>query len=168
MTASMQPQTRYAKSGEYHIAYQVFGEGSADLVIVPGFISNVEETWENQSAAYWLGRLGRFARVIVFDKRGTGLSDRAGSVPTLDERMDDARAVMDAAGSASAVLLGISEGGSLAALFAASHPDRCVSLILYGAFAKFSSWYPSDEKLSAFYEYVGEKWGTGESAGKYA
>jgi len=164
----MQPETRYARSGDLHIAYQVFGAGSVDLVLVPGFISNVEETWDNPSAARWLGRLGRFARVIAFDKRGTGLSDRTGSVPSLDERMDDARAVMDAARSERAVLLGISEGGSLATLFAASHPDRCSSLILYGAFAKFSSWYATEEKLAAFYRYVEEKWGTGESAWKYA
>jgi class 3 adenylate cyclase len=164
----MQPETRYARSGDLHIAYQVFGAGSVDLVLVPGFISNVEETWDNPSAARWLERLGRFARVIAFDKRGTGLSDRAGSVPSLDERMDDARAVMDAAQSERSVLLDISEGGSLAALFAASHPDRCASLILYGAFAKFSSWYPTEEKLAAFYRYVEEKWGTGESVWKYA
>ena len=164
----MQPDTRYARSGDLHIAYQVFGAGSVDLVLVPGFISNVEETWDNPSAARWLERLGRFARVIAFDKRGTGLSDRAGSVPSLDERMDDARAVMDAAHSERAVLLGISEGGSLATLFAASHPDRCTSLILYGAFAKFSGWYPTEEKLAAFYRYVEEKWGTGESVWKYA
>ncbi len=164
----MQPDTRYARSGDLHIAYQVFGEGPVDLVLVPGFISNVEETWENPSAARWLERLGRFARVIAFDKRGTGLSDRAGSVPSLDERMDDARAVMDAAHSERAVLLGISEGGSLAALFAASLPDRCSSLILYGAFAAFSGWYPTEEKLAAFYRYVDEKWGTGESVRKYA
>ena len=164
----MQPETRYARSGDLHIAYQVFGAGSVDLVIVPGFISNVEETWDNPSAARWLDRVSRFARVIAFDKRGTGLSDRVEAVPSLDERMDDARAVMDAAHSERAVLLGISEGGSLAALFAASHPDRCTSLILYGAFAKFSGWYPTEEKLAAFYRYVEEKWGTGESVWKYA
>src|SRR5919107_6430818 len=138
----MQPDTRYARSGDLHIAYQVFGAGSVDLVIMPGFISNLEEIWDNPSAARWLERLGRFARGIAFDKRGTGLSDRGGSVPTLDERMDDARAVMDAAQSERAVLLGISEGGSLATVFAASHPDRCTSLILYGAFARFAGWYP--------------------------
>jgi class 3 adenylate cyclase len=164
----MQPETRYARSGDLHIAYQVFGAGSVDLVIVPGFISNLEETWDNPSAARWLDRLSRFARVIAFDKRGTGLSDRVEVVPSLDERMDDARAVMDAAHSDRAVLLGISEGGSLATLFAASHPDRCTSLILYGAFAKFSGWYPTEEKLAGFYRYVEEKWGTGESVWKYA
>ena len=108
----METETRYAKSGEVHIAYQVFGQGPVDIVLVPGFISNLEETWQIPSAARWLERLGRFARVIAFDKRGTGLSDRVESVPNLDERMDDARAVMDAAGSEQAVLLGISEGGS--------------------------------------------------------
>src|SRR3954464_8720765 len=154
----MQPNTRYARSNDLHIAYQVFGEGSTDLVIVPGFISNIEETWDDPNAARWLERLGRFARVIVFDKRGTGLSDRAGLVPTLDERMDDARAVMDAARSERAVLLGISEGGSLAALFAASHPERCASLILYGAFATFRSWFATEDKLAGFFEYVGKKW----------
>src|SRR4051812_27789260 len=164
----MQPDTRYARSGDLHIAYQVFGEGSTDLVIVPGFISNIEETWDDPNAARWLERLGRFARVIVFDKRGTGLSDRAGPMPTLDERMDDARAVMDAAQSERAVLLGISEGGSLATLFAATYPNRCISLILYGAFARFAGWYPTEEKLASFYQYVEEKWGTGESARKYA
>src|SRR5215213_2733012 len=164
----MQPDTRYARSGDLHIAYQVFGQGSVDLVLVPGFISNLEETWQIPSAARWLERLGRFARVIAFDKRGTGLSDRVESVPSLDERMDDARAVMDAAGSTRAVLLGISEGGSLAAVFAASHPNRCASLILYGAFARFASWYPTEEKLASFYQYVREQWGTGESLRKYA
>src|SRR3954453_20810437 len=136
----MQPETRYAKSANLHIAYQVFGAGVVVLVIVPGVISNVEETWDSPSAARWLERLGRFARVITFDKRGTGLSDSVGSVPSLDDRMDDARAVMDAAHSERAVLLGISEGGSLRSLFAASHPDRCTSLVIYGAFAKFTGW----------------------------
>jgi class 3 adenylate cyclase len=164
----MQAVTRYAKSGELQVAYQAFGAGSVDLVVVPGFISNLEETWENPSNAYWMERLGRFARVIAFDKRGTGLSDRVGALPTLDERMDDARAVMDAAGSSCAALLGISEGGSLAALFAATYPDRCTSLILYGAFANFTAWYPTTEKLAAFYEYARERWGTGASLRRYA
>jgi class 3 adenylate cyclase len=164
----MQPDTRYAKSGDVHIAYQFFGAGSVDLVLVPGFISNVEESWENPSNAYWLERLGRFARVITFDKRGTGLSDRAVRLPTLDERMEDARAVMEAAHSERAVLLGISEGGSLAALFAATYPDRCTSLILYGAFARFAAWFPTADKLASFYEYVEGQWGTGASLPRYA
>jgi class 3 adenylate cyclase len=164
----MQAVTRYAKSGDLQVAFQAFGTGSVDLVVVPGFISNLEETWDNPSNAYWMERLGRFARVIAFDKRGTGLSDRVGGLPTLDERMDDARAVMDAAGSERAALLGISEGGSLAALFAATYPDRCTSLILYGAFAQFAAWYPTPEKLAAFYEYARERWGTGASLRRYA
>jgi class 3 adenylate cyclase len=168
MVEAAEPETRYAKSGACHIAYQVFGTGSVDLVLVPGFISNVEESWDIPGAARWLQRLGQFARVIAFDKRGTGLSDRVATLPTLDERMDDARAVMDAAGCQRAVLLGISEGGSLAALFAATHPERCASLILYGAFATFTSWFATEEKLAAFFEYVREQWGMGESVGKIA
>ncbi|WP_460450303.1 adenylate/guanylate cyclase domain-containing protein [Alsobacter sp. SYSU BS001988] len=168
MSKRLEPETRYAQSGEFHIAYQVFGRGPVDLVIVPGFISNVEESWEYPDAARWLERLSKFARVIAFDKRGTGLSDRAAALPGMDERMDDARAVMDAAGSQRAVMLGISEGGSLACLFAATYPDRCISLVLYGAFAHFSSWYPTQEKLASFRDYVAHQWGTGESAAKYA
>ena len=131
------PVTRYAKSGDVHIAYQVFGSGATDLVIVPGFISHIENYWEHPDLARWLLRLGAFARVIMFDKRGTGLSDPVSEVPSLDLRMDDARAVMDAAGSESAAFLGVSEGGALAALFAATYPQRCLQLVLYGAFARF-------------------------------
>ena len=151
----MQPDTRYARSGDLHIAYQVFGAGSVDLVLVPGFISNLEETWDNPSAARWLQRLGRFARVIAFDKRGTGLSDRVGSVPSLDERMDDVRAVMDAADSRSAAIFGVSEGGSLAALFAATYPERCRALVLYGAFAQFSHWFPTVRALRFGHHHAG-------------
>ena len=157
----MQPETRYAKSGDVHVAYQVFGEGSVDLVFVPGFISNVEHYWDDPSHARWLRRLARFARVISFDKRGTGLSDRVSPMPGMDQRMDDVRAVMDAAGSRSAVLFGVSEGGSLAALFAATYPERCRALVLYGAFAQFSHWFPTKERLDRFFEYVESGWGTG-------
>jgi class 3 adenylate cyclase len=156
-----QPETRYAKSGDIHVAYQVFGEGAIDLVFVPGFISNVEVYWEDPSHARWLRRLARFARVISFDKRGTGLSDRVSTMPAMDQRMDDVRAVLDAVGSRDAAILGISEGGSLAALFAATHPERCRALILYGAFAQFTDWIPTKEKLQAFFEYAETKWGTG-------
>jgi pimeloyl-ACP methyl ester carboxylesterase len=157
----MQPETHYAKSGDVHVAYQVFGEGLVDLVFVPGFISNVEHYWDDPSHARWLRRLARFARVISFDKRGTGLSDRVSPMPGMDQRMDDVRAVMDAAGSRSAVLLGVSEGGSLAALFAATYPERCRALVLYGAFAQFSHWFPTKERLDRFFEYVESEWGTG-------
>ena len=116
------PVTHYAKSGDVHIAYQVFGSGPIDLVLIPGFVSHIENYWEGPDFARWLLQLGSFARVGMFDKRGTGLSDRVGELPALDERMDDARAVMDAAGMKRAALLGIPEGGPLAVLFAATIP----------------------------------------------
>ena len=135
------PVTRYAKSGDVHIAYQVFGNGAIDLVFVPGFISHIENYWEHPDLARWLLRLGSFARVVMFDKRGTGLSDPVPEMPSLDQRMDDVRAVMDAAGTENAALFGISEGGALSALFAATYPQRCQRLILYGAFARFPLGY---------------------------
>jgi pimeloyl-ACP methyl ester carboxylesterase len=104
-------ETRYAKSGDVHIAYQVVGEGSLDLVFVPGFVSNVEAAWESPRRAGFLHRLASFSRLILFDKRGTGLSDRTSQIFTLEQRMDDVRAVMDAAGSERAALFAISEGG---------------------------------------------------------
>src|SRR5882762_6126371 len=107
------PETRYAKSGDVSIAYQVVGNGVLDLVLVPGFVTNLEVFWEIPAAAHWFARLASFSRLILFDKRGTGLSDRAFGVPTLEERMDDVRAVMDAVGSQQAALFGISEGGAM-------------------------------------------------------
>ena len=165
---SQLPSTRYAKSGNVHVAYQVFGEGNIDLVFVPGFISNIENYWEEPSFARWLRKLTGFARVITFDKRGTGLSDRVEVLPAMDERMDDVRAVMDAAGSQRAAVFGLSEGGSLATLFAAHYPERCQALVLCGAFAKFSSWFPTAEKLNAFYDYVENQWGTGANIDAWA
>ena len=162
------PSTRYAKSGNVHVAYQVFGEGNIDLVFVPGFISNIENYWEEPSFARWLRKLTGFARVITFDKRGTGLSDRVEVLPTMDERMEDVRAVMDATGSKRAAVFGLSEGGSLATLFAAHYPERCQALVLCGAFAKFSSWFPTAEKLNAFYDYVEKDWGTGANIASWA
>ncbi|MFB9265351.1 adenylate/guanylate cyclase domain-containing protein [Bradyrhizobium erythrophlei] len=164
----MIPEVRYAKSGEVHIAYQVFGDGPVDLVIIPGFISNIEHYWDWPEAARWLKRLGSRARVILFDKRGTGLSDRLGQLPNLDLRMDDARAVMDAAGVERAAVMGISEGGSLAVLFAAIHPERCSALVLYGSFARFSDWFPTKQKLDAFLDYVENAWGSGKSCVAFA
>lgn len=105
------PETRYARSGDLSIAYQVFGEGSLDLVLVPGFASHCDQSWEEPQLAAFMRRLASFARIIVFDKRGTGLSDRAAGIATLEERMDDVRAVMDAAVSRRAAMLGVSEGG---------------------------------------------------------
>jgi pimeloyl-ACP methyl ester carboxylesterase len=158
----MQRVTRYAKSGDVHIAYQVFGEGP-DLVMVPGFVSHIENSWDEPRLARWLNKLGGFCHVILFDKRGTGLSDRVAHLPHMDERMDDLRAVMDAVRVERASLLGVSEGGSLAALFAASHPERTQSLILVGSFARFRHWIPTDEAFDGFMKYVDELWGSGES-----
>ena len=159
------PVTRYAKSGNVHIAYQVFGRGPNDLVFVPGFISHIENYWEHPDLARWLLRLGSFARVIMFDKRGTGLSDPVAAVPSLDLRMDDVRAVMDAAGSERAAVLGVSEGGALAALFAATYPQRCQQAVLYGAWARFPV---SAEVLEPLFKYIDRAWGNGLSLGAFA
>jgi len=166
--SSMQPDTRYAKSGGVHIAYQVFGEGTVNLVLAPPFVSNIENYWESPDLARWMLRLATFARMAMFDKRGTGLSDRVAEIASLDQRMDDLRAVMDAAGMEQAALLGISEGGSLAALFAATHPARCSALILYGAFARFSSWFPTEDAFAQFLGYIDQAWGTGGTAAFFA
>jgi len=134
----MVPQTRYAKSRELNIAYQVVGDGPFDLVYVPGWVSNIEMMWTEPNYARVLRRLASFSRLILFDKRGTGLSDRVSNdrLPTLEQRMDDVRAVMDAAGSDRAALFGHSEGGSMSILFAATYPQRSIALALYGSFAK--------------------------------
>ena len=162
----MQPTTHYAKRGNLHIAYQVFGEGP-DLVMAPGFVSHIENYWDEPNFARWLTKLGRFCRVVLFDKRGTGLSDRVADLPAMDERMDDVRIVMDAVGIERAAQFGVSEGGSLAALFAATHPGRSHSLILYGAFARFCHWLPTDEAFDALIAYI-EHWGSGASLPHFA
>src|SRR5689334_10278921 len=117
----MPPQTHYALSGDVNIAYQVIGDGALDIVFVPGLISNLDLWWEDPRAASFFERLASFSRVILFDKRGTGLSDRV-QAATLEQRMDDVRAVMDAVGSQRAVVMGTSEGGAMAVLFAATYP----------------------------------------------
>lgn len=164
----MQPITQYAKSGDVHIAYQAFGDGPINLVMVPGFVSNVENYWEQPDFARFLNRLASYARVVTFDKRGTGGSDRVTELPGLDVRMDDLRAVMDAVGMEQAALLGISEGAPLSILFAATYPDRCHALALYGSFSRFSYWFPTDEALAAFFGYVEKAWGTGGSVQRFA
>ena len=131
----MAPRTRYAKSGDLSIAYQVVGDGPVDLVYAPPAVSHLEYAWEEPGYARYLRRLAAFSRLILFDKRGTGLSDRAAGIAPLEERMDDVRAVMDAAGSERAVLFGASESAPLACLFAATYPDRTAALILYTAYA---------------------------------
>jgi len=162
------PDILYAKSGDVHIAYQVFGNGPENLIIIPGFISHVEHCWDSPDQARWLNHLAKRARVVIFDKRGTGLSDRLGQLPGLDQRMDDARAVMDAANIGQAAIMGVSEGGSLAMLFAASHPERCSALLLYGAFARFADWFPTKQKFEGFLKYVDTAWGSGNSIAAFA
>src|SRR5215471_16438609 len=130
------PETRYAKSGELRIAYQVVGSEPLDLVFVPGFVSNIDLFWEMPECGHFFSRLSTFSRLIMFDKRGTGLSDRDVGVATLEERMDDVRAVMDAAGSEHAALFGVSEGGPMSLLFAATYPQRVQALVLYGSYAR--------------------------------
>jgi class 3 adenylate cyclase len=164
----MQPITHYARSGDVHIAYQGFGAGPINLVVVPGFVSNIENYWDEPDLARFLRRLGSYARVVTFDKRGTGMSDRVAELPGLEQRMDDLRAVMDAAGMEQAAVLGISEGAPLSILFAATYPDRCRALVLYGSFSRFSHWFPNEEALAAFFGYVEQAWGSGGSVQRFA
>lgn len=162
-----QPKTRYAKSGDVNIAYQVNGEGSIDLVMVPGFISHVELKWESPPYAAGMERLGSFARVIHFDKRGTGLSDRVNEPPPLEVRMDDVRAVMDAVGCEKAALFGFSEGVAMSLLFAATYPERTTALVLYGGLAKGmeSDDYPWAPRKEIFeqeaLDLITSNWGEG-------
>jgi pimeloyl-ACP methyl ester carboxylesterase/DNA-binding CsgD family transcriptional regulator len=157
-------ETQYAKSGDIHIAYQVIGNGSLDLVFVPGWISHVEYNWDDPQYARFLQRLASFSRLIIFDKRGTGLSDRATALPTLEERMDDVRAVMDAVGSEQAAIMGASEGGNMSALFAATYPQRTKALILFGIYAKRIwspdyPWAPTPEERQQFFDWIVQDWG---------
>jgi pimeloyl-ACP methyl ester carboxylesterase len=146
-----EPETRYVKSGDAHIAYQVVGDGPADLIVVRGYISHVEVAWESPALAAFYRRLASFSRLILFDKRGTGLSDRVPEdrLPTLEQRMDDVRAVMEAVGSDRAALLGASEAGPMCLLFAATYPERTLGLLLWGCFARY------DWRLG----FIGRYWG---------
>jgi len=168
------PDTRYAKSGDVNIAYQVSGGGPRDIVLVPGFVSHLDADWEEPRSAHFLERLGAFGRLIRFDKRGTGLSDRPAGLPDLETRMDDVRAVMDAVGSNHASLVGYSEGGPLAILFAATYPERTDSLILYGVYAKRRDpdedypWAPTREQRLAVAEQVERSWGFDSDLGTMA
>lgn len=160
----MIPDTQYAKSGDVSIAYQCLGDGPLDLVCAIGWVSNVEYMWEEPTLRQFLERLAGFTRLILFDKRGTGLSDRVPNMPTLEERIDDVRAVMDAVGSQRAALLGISEGGSLCALFAATYPERTSALIMCGTFVKRIwapdyPWAPTPEQRQQFFDAISSGWG---------
>jgi pimeloyl-ACP methyl ester carboxylesterase/class 3 adenylate cyclase len=168
-TAFERPRTRYAKSGDINIAYQVMGEGPLDLIVVPGWISNVDMHWEMLGYEAWVRRLTSFARLIVFDKRGCGLSDRDVGDSTLEERMDDLRAVLDAVGSERAAVLGFSEGGSLAMMFAASNPERVQALALFGTFpcasevADFPEGEPLRGTMQKIVHNIEEGWGEGRT-----
>lgn len=160
-------ETRYARSGPVSIAYQVVGDGPADLILVPGFVSHVEVAWEEPRLAHFLSRLASFSRLIVFDKRGTGMSDPVSSPPSMEERMDDIRAVMDATASARATMFGISEGGTLSLLFALAHPERTASLVLYGSWARRLAgpdypYGPSAEQLEEVLSGMDRAWASGE------
>jgi class 3 adenylate cyclase len=161
------PVTRYARSGDLHIAYQVVGDGPIDLVYVPTWISQIEHMWEEPGVARYFNRLASFSRLIMFDRRGTGLSDPVVAAPTLEEQMDDVVAVMDAVGSDRAAVFAQLEGGAMATLFAATHPERATALVLYEAMPRMSSapdyaWPPSREERHAFIANGGlDNWGDG-------
>jgi pimeloyl-ACP methyl ester carboxylesterase/class 3 adenylate cyclase len=157
-------RTQYARAGDVHIAYQVVGEGPFDLVFVPGILSHLDSWWDDPAASRFFRRLASFSRLLLFDKRGLGLSDRPPGWPALEERMDDIRAVMDAAGSERAAMLGVSEGGPLSVMFAASHPERCRSLALVGSFARMarSDDYPvgvEAARILAIFDDAAAHWG---------
>ena len=163
----MRPETKYARSGELGIAYQELGEGEIDIVLAFPYISHLDLMWDNPALVRFLRRLGSFARVIAFDRRGVGLSDPVDGTTTLEERMDDVRAVMDAAGVERAALLGMSEGAMMCMLFAASHPERVSTLVLWGAMARSTEaedypWAaPKEALLEADDELMSPLWGQG-------
>ena len=163
---TVQPTTRYARSGAVNIAYQVVGDGPRDLVFSGGWVSHLEAGWDEPLLARFLQRLASFSRLILFDKRGTGMSDRVpdANLPTLEQRMDDVRAVMDAAGSQRAALFGHSEGASMAILFAATYPERTTALVTFGAFAcrvwhPDYPWAPTREQRQRLFDVVQRDWG---------
>jgi pimeloyl-ACP methyl ester carboxylesterase len=166
------PEVRYAQSGDISIAYQVIGDGPFDLVWTPGALSHLDLTWEDEAKARFFRGLASFARLIVFDKRGTGLSDRAVGIADLETRMDDIRAVMDAAGSESAAVCGVSEGGPMALLFAATYPERVRALVNYGSLPRFVRgpnfpWREPRHEYLAEHEAEAEVWGTEENARRW-
>jgi pimeloyl-ACP methyl ester carboxylesterase len=168
------PETHYAKSADVNIAYQVVGDGPLDLVLVPGFVSHLDSDWDEPRSAHFLERLASFSRLIRFDKRGTGLSDRPAGLPDLETRMDDVRAVMDAVGSERAALFGYSEGGPMCCLFAATYPDRTTALVLYGTYAHRSGpdddypWAATWDQRQAYADQVESTWGLESDLGTMA
>ena len=158
------PETHYARSGDVNIAYQVVGSGPRDLVFIMGWVSHLDYFWAEPHFARFLHRLAAFSRLILIDKRGTGLSDRVTELPTLEQRMDDVRAVMEQVGSSYAVLVGVSEGGPMCALFAATYPEKTRALVMIGTYAKRLwdpdyPWGPTRESREVFYRQIQEGWG---------
>jgi pimeloyl-ACP methyl ester carboxylesterase len=169
----MEPEISYAKSRGLNVAYAVAGDGPLDLVVVPGFVSHLEAAFGQPAISNATRRLSSFARVIIFDKPGTGLSDPTPGPSTLEERMEDLTAVLDAVGSERAALFGVSEGAPMCALFAASHPERTEALIMYGSYAKGIAgddypWAPLQEQVDLGGEMIEEEWGTGVMLEVYA
>lgn len=164
--STVSPRTQYVQSGDVNIAYQVVGHGPIDIVFVMGWVSHLEYFWKHHSFASFLERLSSFSRLILFDKRGTGLSDRVPleKLPTLEQRMEDVHAVMDAVGSERAVLVGVSEGGPMCSLFAATYPERTAGLVMIGTYAKRIRdddypWAPTLDQRNKFFELVRRDWG---------
>jgi pimeloyl-ACP methyl ester carboxylesterase/DNA-binding winged helix-turn-helix (wHTH) protein len=160
------PETHYVQNGDVNIAYQIVGDGDLDVVFVMGWVSHLEYFWEEPHFARFLNRLASFSRLILFDKRGTGLSDRVplSGLPTLEQRMEDVHAVMDAVGSEKAVLIGVSEGGPMCSLFAATYPERTTALVMIGTYAKRIKdedypWGVSAEDREKFFEMMRRDWG---------
>jgi pimeloyl-ACP methyl ester carboxylesterase len=162
------PTTRYVKSDDVHIAYQVFGQGSLDLLFVTGFVSNIDAIWQSPDHSAFFRSLGSFCRVILFDKRGTGMSDRGSQIFTLEQRMHDVQAILDEVGSERAALFGVSEGGPMSLLYAATYPARTSALVLYGSYAR-RSWAPDylfgwkDEQWERLFDNFEHHWGTPQS-----
>lgn len=166
LSTDEKPITQYARSGDVNIAYQVIGKGDLDIIFVMGWVSHIEYFWEEPHFAAFLKRIASFSRLILFDKRGTGLSDRVplSELPTLEQRMDDVRAVMDAVGSKRAVLIGVSEGGPMCSLFAATYPEKTTALVMIGTYAKRIReedypWGVSKEDREKFFELMQNDWG---------
>lgn len=163
----MKPKTNYTKSGEFNIAYQVIGNGPLDIIYIPGWVSNIDMMWAEPRLAAFLTRLTLFSRLILFDKRGTGLSDRTDEYSTMEERMDDINAVMDATNSDKAFLFSHSEGGSVSLLFSLNYPERTLGVIGFGIFAKrrYSvdyPWAPTDEEREVSNKLIEENWAHGD------
>jgi class 3 adenylate cyclase len=170
-----QPRTSYARNGDVNIAYQVIGDGPLDLLVIPPFVSHLDLYWASPEIAAFLRRLASFSRLILFDKRGTGLSDPVSETGTLEDRMEDARAVLDACGSRRAAMFGLSEGGPMSLLFAASYPERTTALVMFGSYAKLiasADYFPElgaegQRRLDAFKDAIENHWGEGATVAQF-